>query len=705
LPKSWNKISSQVRLRGCFESAKHTTDQCAEWRIKYLDYKAGKKHVKAVARAVNRMNATPRSTGQGTPLPLAQDHTTYGAISTFPRRAKPSPRLRRLDEQNVEQSESLRDSPAPLGADSRPDSDASEEDQLGPLQKSPAIPIPGHKRSAEPANDMTIGSFVATPPTKPGSSLFELPAPALTPGDSIRAQSSGATQPRHTLPPAAQSSPSATRAVSSNAYEVGPTMTPSFRRGTFANLRNRFPTNPESPFLRRVLSMGTPLTPSESRRLDVDLIVVDQVRQRQKEFFAWMDKELDKIEAFYKMKEDEAGARLAVLREQLHEMRNRRIEEVAAIQHAKSIRKEDERNVFQFPSNGQPKKDDDHRPNSRDHLKAWFDPLERVIDQAKAKITGPHPGSNSKSLQNMQESPEMRAKTLAERNRRLDDGRDYVRKPHYNDEVPYRTAKRKLKLAMQEFYRGMELLKSYALLNRTAFRKINKKYDKAVNAHPPLRYMSEKVNKAWFVQSEVLDGHIHAVEDLYARYFERGNHKVATGKLRSSQGRRSDQSASAFRNGLLIGTGAVFTIQGIIYGVDLLHHPDPTVRMQTSYLLQIYGGYFLALYLFAWFCLDCSIWTRNKINYQFVFEFDPRSHLDWQELAEFPSFLILVFGLFIWLNFTRYGSPAMYIYYPVILIFATAVLIFIPAPILFHRSRRWFVYSHVSQSYLFNPSG
>jgi xenotropic and polytropic retrovirus receptor 1 len=155
----------------------------------------------------------------------------------------------------------------------------------------------------------------------------------------------------------------------------------------------------------------------------------------------------------------------------------------------------------------------------------------------------------------------------------------------------------------------------------------------------------------------------------------------------------------------LIGTGAVFTIQGIIYGVDLLHHPDPTVRMQTSYLLQIYGGYFLALYLFAWFCLDCSIWTRNKINYQFVFEFDPRSHLDWQELAEFPSFLILVFGLFIWLNFTRYGSPAMYIYYPVILIFATAVLIFIPAPILFHRSRRWFVYSHVSQSYLFNPSG
>jgi hypothetical protein len=653
------------------------------------------------------MNATPRSTAQQTPP--ARDYSTYGAISTFPRRTKPSPRLRRFDEQNVEQSESLRNSPAPLGADSRPDSDASEEDQVGPLQRSPAIPIPGHKRSADPSDDMKYGSFVPTPPTKPASFLFELPGPALTPGDSNVGQSGAVTPPRHTLPASATHEPpagrSASMAVPPSAYEVGRTLTPSFRKGTFANLRNRFPANTESPFLRRVLSIGTPLTPSESRRMDVDMVVIDQVRLRQKEFFAWMDKELDKVETFYKMKEDEAGARLAILREQLHEMRNRRIEEVAAIQHAKSIRKEDEHNTFQFPpgnSNGQSKKDDEYRPNSRDHLKAWYEPLGRAIDQAKAKVTGPHPGQNSKALQNMQESPEMRAKTQAERNRRLDDGRDYIRRPHYNDDVPYRTAKRKLKLALQEFYRGMELLKSYALLNRTAFRKINKKYDKAINAHPPLRYMSEKVNKAWFVQSEVLDGHLHAVEDLYARYFERGNHKIATGKLRSSLGKPADQSASAFRNGILIGTGAVFTIQGVIYGADLLHHPDPTIRLQTSYLLQIYAGYFLALYLFSWFCLDCSIWTRNKINYQFVFEFDPRSHLDWRELAEFPSFLILVLGLFVWLNFTSYGSSAMYIYYPVILIFVTVVLIFLPAPILFHRSRRWFVYSHVSSIFYIN---
>lgn len=451
--------------------------------------------------------------------------------------------------------------------------------------------------------------------------------------------------------------------------------------------------------MRRMFSNGSPSAQSETPKVDMDMAVLDHVRSRQREFFKWMDRELEKVETFYKSKEDEAGERLIVLREQLHEMRNRRIEEVAFAQRAKATRKEDEHAVFDFRgsrSNGQSKDDETSRPNSRDHLKAWFDPLDRIIGGARAKAFGPHPGSNSEALQNMRQSPHMRAKSQSSRNQAMDDNNDYVRRPHYSDEVPYRTAKRKLKLALQEFYRGMELLKSYALLNRTAFRKINKKYDKAVNSHPPLRYMSEKVNKAWFVNSDVLDGHIHAVEDLYARYFERGNHKIATGKLRSSSGRPKDQSRSAFQNGILIGTGAVFAIQGIIYGRDLLWHPDPTIRLQTSYLLQIYGGYFLALYLFCWFCLDCSIWAKHKINYAFVFEFDPRHHLDWRQLAEFPSFLILLLGLFVWVNFSRYGASEMYIYYPVILIFVTLVIIFFPGPYIFHRSRRWFVYSHVS---------
>jgi hypothetical protein len=37
----------------------------------------------------------------------------------------------------------------------------------------------------------------------------------------------------------------------------------------------------------------------------------------------------------------------------------------------------------------------------------------------------------------------------------------------------------------------------------------------------------------------------------------------------------------------------------------------------------------------------------------------------------------------------------MFLFYPVILICITAALIFLPAPTLFYRSRRWFLYSNV----------
>ncbi len=50
-----------------------------------------------------------------------------------------------------------------------------------------------------------------------------------------------------------------------------------------------------------------------------------------------------------------------------------------------------------------------------------------------------------------------------------------------------------------------------------------------------------------------------------------------------------------------------------------------------------------------------------------------------------------------WLNFTRYGADAMYIYYPVILIGVNAIVLFFPARIMYYRTRIWFLYSMVSK--------
>ncbi|OXV05943.1 hypothetical protein Egran_06289 [Elaphomyces granulatus] len=381
--------------------------------------------------------------------------------------------------------------------------------------------------------------------------------------------------------------------------------------------------------------------------------------KKRDDFFAFLDEELRKIESFYRQKEQEATDRLKLLRQQLRLMRDQRTEEVLLAREPR-----------------------DHATTTHDAFSVLNRPKWTKMISGKTLV-----GKNSKALLEMRTPAGPRSQDQEDFMSR----RDFARRLD-SQKVPYRSAKRKLKLAMQEYYRGLELLKAYAYLNRKAFRKINKKYDKAVDARPTLRYMSEKVNKSYFVQSEVIEGHMVVVEDLYARCFERGNRKIAVGKLRGKS-KPDDYSPSTFRSGLLVATGAVFSVQGLVHGVQLLKNdPDPTVRIRVAYLLQLYAGFFLIVFHSLLFCLDCAIWSQTKINYTFVFEYDARHVLDWRQLLEFPSCFFFLLGVFIWSNFSWIND--MFIYWPVVLISVTIVILFFPAKILYHQSRKWWAYSN-----------
>ncbi|KAL7925552.1 EXS domain-containing protein [Trichoderma austrokoningii] len=610
-----------------------------EWRIKYLNYKAGKKYVKAIASAVQR-------TSGSTPLTRSSNRRTPTFYSIADANAEPTPKSGIQDDAPTSSRwHGLpKSTPVNIAKETEDEALTSHGDSL---QYGSFVPTPA-EQSRPLSRDHQINASqdgqINNQKGADDDDEFELPAPAL-----YTTSSSPGT--RQSFSPTKKS----TRLNFHRSNSSGPLAS--------GNLPVLGSVNTHEEQLRRIFSSAK----DSGRITGLPRQSLDLVREREQQFYQFMDSELEKVESFYKKNEDRAGQRLVMLREQLHEMRNRRIQEIA---------NEEANRALSWTSNNQKLQE-----GNPDKSIGWVHPL-------KSKIFPP--GPNSMSLRNMPQTPHMAA---GERARAHDGHMDYVRRPE-NNEVAYRTAKRKLKLAMQEFYRSLELLKSYAMLNRTAFRKLNKKFDKAVNARPPMRYMNEKVNKAWFVNSDVLEGHIKAVEDLYARYFERGNQKLAVGKLRKLHRKPKDESGSSFLNGFFLGTGAVFAIQGLVYGSELLHHQDLTLRTQTSYLLQIYGGFFLMLMLFSLFCINCSIWLRNKVNYQFIFEFDQRSMLDWRQLAEFPSFFLLLLGVIMWANFSRYGDDSMYLYYPVVLIGLSVVIILLPFPILSYKSRRWFAYSH-----------
>lgn len=92
----------------------------------------------------------------------------------------------------------------------------------------------------------------------------------------------------------------------------------------------------------------------------------------------------------------------------------------------------------------------------------------------------------------------------------------------------------------------------------------------------------------------------------------------------------------------------------------------------------------------------------------FVFEYDTRNALDWRQLTEvcrllyadwsltkqLPSLFFFLLGLFMWLNFMTIN--AMYLYWPVVLIGLTVIIMFLPFQVLYHRSRKWWAFSNVS---------
>ncbi|KAI9828327.1 MAG: hypothetical protein M1832_002755 [Thelocarpon impressellum] len=672
-----------------------------EWRAKYFDYKTGKKRLKAVARALRNVNATPRSLKRPSPdvsAPAASIGVSQAPVSFVDVRGRYVPHRPNVSAGSDGVSEPLRNA-APLGRDSGSRAGSVEHGEGGGYVRTPAMAIPDLFRSARDHGEsqplcgggaeQNYGSFVPTPPDgtpPPPPSLLELPDPALDPADTASMHHARRPGDRRRGPGSA--------GASGNAYEVGRTHAPSESR-PFSRPRRTFSTPDAShvrPFIHRILTNGGSL-PRRRRDLaprhrDVPLEAYRDFDLRQADFFAWMDGELAKIETFYKVKEDEATERLQTLRDQLHEMRNRRLEQVVEAQrHAD--RAKAEADAAGLPSPVETTSADMANGASQTG-RHWLRPLEHALETAKGRPRSRF-GETTKALQQLGTPAGPVGRGL---DHPLDSRRDFVRRHHPTDDVPYRQAKRKLKLALAEYYRGLELLKSYALLNRTAFRKLNKKYDKTVQARPTGRYVAERVSRAWFVRSAVLDGHMHAVEDLYARYFERGSHKVAVGKLRSKGGRAGVHHGSVYRNGCFLGAGVVLGLQGVVDGARMLSDPDPVTRVRSSYLLQIYAGYFLALLLFLLFCLDCWIWSAARINYAFIFEFDTRHSLDWRQLAELPCFFLFLEGLLLWINFQDFGAGRMFVYWPVVLIGLTVLILFFPAKALYHRSRWWWLYSN-----------
>ncbi|CAG8437942.1 7998_t:CDS:10 [Funneliformis caledonium] len=225
-----------------------------------------------------------------------------------------------------------------------------------------------------------------------------------------------------------------------------------------------------------------------------------------------------------------------------------------------------------------------------------------------------------------------------------------------DEQFDYRTAKKRIKNAVFEYYRGVELLKNFAHLNYTGFAKILKKYDKITERNGSKIYMP-KVESFRFVKSNVTSKVLKDVEDFYVKHFEDGSNAQAIRKLRIPNNKHLTYYSSVLRVGLCLGLSIPFLIYSLVKARNKHSFDKSDSDMEDDELvskidLELYAAIALPLILLLLIGVNMYTWIRFRINYKFIFELNPRNNLDYRQYLELPSIAFLSLSFIMLLGYT-----------------------------------------------------
>lgn len=393
--------------------------------------------------------------------------------------------------------------------------------------------------------------------------------------------------------------------------------------------------SPSSPGLLRRLSSWVITDPvSGARKPNLDMELVPE-NEAQGTFYDFVRQQVEKVDDFYKEREEEAGKRLGELRFQLQEMKDRK----------KVLQGKRRSNIVEQNAHS------DYTRSIVANVRSLFSYAD--VDLLNSHPIGDDPGEESTT------------QLL----------------------LTYRVSRRRLKIAIQEFYHSLELLQSYRNMNLTALTKVLKKFDKTVKAKSSPIFLKMYSEETYIGTSNFLDKIMHDSENVFAKYFYKGDRKHAVAALRSKV-RTEDYRFTMLRIGVYAGLAIALGLEGLVRSQVAF-----MMDVQRTFLLQVWGAFFFLILMSLLFGLSCYIWTKNKINYVFIFEYNVRHNLNWMQYLELPVFIALIYSILFWMCFSNF-FPNFTIWYPLVFVVATALLIFLPLPILHFSTRRWFITAH-----------
>ncbi|KAH3757218.1 xenotropic and polytropic retrovirus receptor 1 [Pelomyxa schiedti] len=250
----------------------------------------------------------------------------------------------------------------------------------------------------------------------------------------------------------------------------------------------------------------------------------------------------------------------------------------------------------------------------------------------------------------------------------------------------------KLKHGFWEFYRGLVLVQNFCTLNSEGFAKITKKYDKKFATSMKREFMRTKIETSSFFDYSVLKRLLEETEYIYAQAFSHGIWHDAMKDLRLPT--KSHQSWLTFRLGTFFGCILpllvfviywFFTVDSFEYGRSVL---------------IVYRGICLCIMLVLMWGIDMYVWSRNRINHVFIFDFDPRHHFTFHVMFEGAACFTMMCLLSVVTYFFSCAPPSSLAFfskcppavYPLVFVIISVIVFFIYEI----RTRFWLLFTLIS---------
>lgn len=390
----------------------------------------------------------------------------------------------------------------------------------------------------------------------------------------------------------------------------------------------------------------------------------DIVLLARKEFLNWVDAELFKVDTFYKSKEIESTKRFIILLDQLNQFKEHDLNH--------------DHKIIKYSSNNKDNKCIHHDSKSKRNCVKALNPTNYI--STVSILERVHFIFNYFEMPTLPTFFWKQNKFLELEDEEVDNETELP---------PPFLSKILIKKAICELYHTIELLNSFRVVNRTAFRKIIKKYDK--NCHDSkLDVYMKKVDDKYFNKSEILNKLTQQIEDIFTENFEDGHRKTAITKLRSFVSEKSHYRSN-FLSGYLIGVSCPFLFFFIL---DMYRKCSSGEYPNEKYMLQLWGSMFLFIFTGLLFAINCAVWDKYKINYKLVFELNPQDALNYKQFLLIPSCLLFLGTVLAYFSINDYlvtfisNERLPFVYFYLLLI-----ILICPFNIFYLKARIWFIVS------------